>query len=76
MRVAVPCLIATLAFSFVIFDGLKMVDSHSNFSFATGESMLSLKSKPKSNEPEKTLPHRGGGRRSLMTSPSDAQMTV
>ncbi|BAT53664.1 hypothetical protein NOS3756_26250 [Nostoc sp. NIES-3756] len=65
MRAAVPVLVTSLVFGSLIFDSLEMVNRNSNPSSNT-EYMASLKYKPKRNQPEKPVPHRGTGRRSFI----------
>jgi hypothetical protein len=61
MRAAVPVLVTSLLFGSIIFDGLEMANRNSNPSSNT-EHMISLKYRPKRNQPEKPVPHRGTGR--------------
>jgi hypothetical protein len=66
MRAAVPVLVTSLVFGSLIFDSLEMANRNSNPSFSDTEHMVSLKYKPKRNQPEKPVPHRGTGRRSFI----------
>jgi hypothetical protein len=76
MRAAVPVLISSLVFGFLISHGLGMANRNSNLSVSSSESMLSLTSQPQRNEPEQPIPHRGTGRKSLTKSPSNTYVTV
>ncbi|QLE56656.1 heterocyst-inhibiting protein PatX [Nostoc sp. TCL26-01] len=74
MRAAIPVLISSLVFGSLISDGLGMANRNLTISALSSQNMLSLKSKPKRNEPEEATPHRGTGRRSLMESFSNAHV--
>ncbi|WP_390825633.1 heterocyst-inhibiting protein PatX [Anabaena subtropica] len=76
MRAAVPVLISSLVFASLISDCLGMANRNSTLSPSSSHNMLSFKSKPKRNEPEKPIPHRGTGRRSLIESSNNAHITV
>ncbi|BCL34381.1 heterocyst-inhibiting protein PatX [Nostoc sp. MS1] len=64
MRAAVPVLVTSLVFGSLIFDCLEMANRNSNSS--NTEYMVSLNNRPKRNQPENPVPHRGTGRRSFI----------
>jgi len=66
MRVAVPVLVSSLVFCSFIFARLEMANRNSTLSLFNSEYMLSLNSKPKRNQPERPVLHRGTGRRSML----------
>jgi hypothetical protein len=68
MRAAVPFLLSSLVFGSLAVDYQQMVNQNSIFPSATSQDMVSLRPKPKRNEPEGATPVRGSGRRSLIES--------
>jgi hypothetical protein len=70
MRAAISLLISSLAFGSLALDSQATVNrlSYVLLSSSDSQQLLSMRPKPKSNEPENPTPHRGSGRRSLMQS--------
>ena len=68
MRVAISLLVSGLMFSSLAVNYQGMVYRFSDLGLAPSgsEQMLSVKLKPRVNQPEKPVPHRGSGRRELM----------
>ncbi|MBW4644491.1 MAG: hypothetical protein KME23_16140 [Goleter apudmare HA4340-LM2] len=68
MRVAISLLASSLVFGSLAFDYQAMVNHLSSQMLANSgsEHLLSARPKPKSNQPERPVPHRGSGRRELM----------
>ncbi|MBD2249797.1 heterocyst-inhibiting protein PatX [Nostoc parmelioides] len=74
MRAAVPVLISSLVLGSLVSDYLGIASHNFAFSSSNSQNMISLKSKPKRNQPEKPQPHRGTGRRSLIETYSNAHL--
>ncbi|MFK0729823.1 MAG: heterocyst-inhibiting protein PatX [Gloeotrichia echinulata GP01] len=68
MRAAISLLVSGLVFGSLALNCQGMVYRFSNLrlSPSASQQMLSVKPKPKANQPEKPAPHRGSGRRELM----------
>jgi hypothetical protein len=68
MRVATSLLVSSLMFGSLAFNYQAMVNHFSYQMLATSspENLLAMRPKPKPNQPEKPVPHRGSGRRELM----------
>ncbi|MBW4446520.1 MAG: hypothetical protein KME38_06460 [Spirirestis rafaelensis WJT71-NPBG6] len=70
MRATISLLITSLVFGSLAFNCQAMANRLSNMllSFSDSEELISVKakSKPRTNQPELPIPHRGSGRRELM----------
>ncbi|WP_017652034.1 heterocyst-inhibiting protein PatX [Fortiea contorta] len=68
MRAAISLLVSSLVFGSLASNHQAMMN-HSSYQALTpveSEQLLSVRPKPKPNQPEKPAPHRGSGRRELM----------
>jgi hypothetical protein len=68
MRVAISLLVSSLVFGSLAFNDQTMANqlSYQTLTDSGSEQLLSVRPKPKPNQPEKPAPHRGSGRRELM----------
>ncbi|AFY35931.1 heterocyst-inhibiting protein PatX [Calothrix sp. PCC 7507] len=68
MRAAISLLVSSLVFGSLAFNYQGMANQLSRQMLASSgsEELLSVRPKPKPNQPEKPAPHRGSGRRELM----------
>lgn len=68
MRVAISLLVSSLVFGSLAFNQQTMANqlSYQTLTASGSEQLLSVRPKPKPNQPEKPAPHRGSGRRELM----------
>ncbi|BAZ30987.1 hypothetical protein NIES4074_34550 [Cylindrospermum sp. NIES-4074] len=68
MRAAISLLVSSLVFGSLAFNCEAMLSQLSLLLLASSGSqqLVSAKPKPRPNQPEKPVPHRGSGRRELM----------
>ncbi|MDZ7956821.1 MAG: hypothetical protein RMY34_02750 [Aulosira sp. DedQUE10] len=78
MRAVVSLLASSLVVASLAFSYQALVNQFSHLLLASSasEQLLSARPKPKPNQPEKPVPHRGSGRRELMESYKNVHLTV
>ncbi|AFZ23040.1 hypothetical protein Cylst_0712 [Cylindrospermum stagnale PCC 7417] len=78
MRAAIPLLVSSLVFGSLALNCEAMLGQLSRLLLVSSGSQLlvSAKPKPRPNQPDKPVPHRGSGRRELMESFGNAHFVI